>query len=1036
MSHFSDCLKLAKFFARYQNNKTIDKACFRLAMAFYPPTLEFTRLVGEGLPRMENGDALLAYGATMLAAYEVNPMLPLDAEMKAVVEKANSQNWGLPAPLFDGVTAPDAAQVTVLRSLAQSQDTSRFTQTQLDFAREFKAAMGRLLAISKREEAEMPLDLDKPELPQLAPPSESTAAPHQEASEEEAKDAKEAAQSGPQRGSSPKGLQLSDELKAVQRALNAQLLDQPLTISALVDELQARAWGLTNAQLPALFLAVGPASSGKTLMSNILAQAMPDRPRIVLNMASFTGRNEGFGLTGLRYGYDSAAPGRLTSFVRENPNALVFLEHFDRAHPNVQNLLLPLLTEGSLSDDYGFGPDAGKGRPSERVVSFRDAIVVFTTARAEPIFERRDYLDLYANQPDTLISLLRQEVSSQPAGDTGAAMAKASSDEPPVRSELALALGQCRLLPFRPLGLTSLAQIARRSIDHFQRKLQSRGVAVEWDEVDALTKLLVLSQGPEVNPQELENAATRAWLGPFMQAANEAAELSQLRVRIQDPAHLLADLNNLPPAQLMADLFRRSQRLKFVIEPSREGNQLTLSLAHLGLERVQRSGDAGRDGGISIVMPDLKFQQIFGHTHIKDRLSEVVRLLQQSQSQASSAISLPRGMLLYGRPGTGKTMLAKALAAEAELPFIAVTGPQLLDIRLIKTVFRRARQYAPSLVFMDEIDALGVRGKGGSDEAINQLLTEIDGFEEARDGHVFVIAATNFPNKVDPALTRSGRLDLCLEVPLLDPDARRHFLARLSTLPHLQDWDLDSLVELSAGMSGADLEKLLREATLDVIRRPRAVITQLDLLELLNAIKYGARVERPRLKQQLESTAYHEAGHAVVSLILNPTVRIEQVTIVSRGDALGFTAYAEDSMGTRNLNRQAVLHLMAVALGGRVAQSQRFPAQVDDGGDDAGAGSDLEKATRLGWRAVTEWGLDADFGWLSLSAWGDDAPPDLLHKASQRTQAWLAEAQLLTQTTVRENWALIERLAGHLVAHEVIDGEGLRKLRADLGGAV
>ena len=1012
MSDFSDCLKLAKFFARYQNHKTIDTACFRLAMALYPLTPAIASLVGEAFPRIEKEDDLLAHGAAILAAYEVNPMLPLDAEMKALTDKVNTQNWALPAPLFDSVTAPDPVQVAVLRSLAQSQDTSRFTQAQLEFARRIKAAIDRLLANSQREVVEVAQQ-------EVTASNAPTASNH----------------SDPQTNSSPTGLQLNAELKAVQHALSAQLLDQPVAISAFIDELQARDWGLTNAQLPALFLSVGPATSGKTLMSNILAQAMPDRPRIVLNMASFTGRNEGFGLTGLRYGYDSAAPGRLTSFVRENPNALVVLEHFDRAHPNVQNLLLPLLNEGSLSDDYGFGPDAGKGRPSERVVSFRDAIVVFTTARAEPIFERRDYLDLYANQPDTLISLLRQEVASQPAGDTGAAIAQTSSDEPPVRSELALALGQCRLLPFRPLGLASLAQIAQRSMVHFQEKLYSRGVTVEWAAVDALARLLVLSQGPEVNPQELENAATRAWLAPFMQAASAGPSIETLRVQIQDPAQLLADLSGLPAAQLMADLFRRSQRLKFVTELTREENQLTLTLAKLGLERVQRSGDSGRDGGINIVMPELKFQQIFGHKHIKDRLSEVVRLLQQSQSQASSTISLPRGMLLYGRPGTGKTMLAKALAAEAELPFIAVTGPQLLDVRLIKAVFRRARQYAPSLVFMDEIDALGVRGKGGSDQAINQLLAEIDGFEESRDGHVFVIAATNFPNQVDPALTRSGRLDLCLEVPFLDPQARRHFLARLATLPHLQDWDLDALVELSAGMSGADLEKLLREATLDVIRRPRAVITQLDLLELLNAIKYGARVERPRLKQQLESTAYHEAGHAVVSLMLNPTVRIEQVTIVSRGDALGFTAYAEDSIGARNMNRQAVLHLMAVALGGRVAQSQQFPVHVEDGGDDAGAASDLEKATRLGWRAVAEWGLDAEFGWLTLSSWGDDAPPDLLQKASQRTQAWLAEAQLLTQTTVRDNWALIDRLARHLIAHEVMDGEGLRKLCAEVGGA-
>ena len=383
-------------------------------------------------------------------------------------------------------------------------------------------------------------------------------------------------------------------------------------------------------------------------------------------------------------------------------------------------------------------------------------------------------------------------------------------------------------------------------------------------------------------------------------------------------------------------------------------------------------------------------------------------------------------MLLHGQPGTGKTMLAKALAAEADLPFIATTGPQLLDKELIRTVFKRARKFAPCLVFIDEIDALGVRGAGGVDVCINQLLTEIDGFTESRDGGVFVIAATNYRSKVDPALTRSGRLDLCLEVPMLDREARSHFIDKLKILPLADQWNADLLVELSAGMTGADLEKLCREAALDLIRRPRPTITQAELLEQLNVIKHGARVENPPLREQMAATAYHEAGHAIVSMMLNPDVRIEQVTIVPRGNALGFTAYSAESMENRHFNRNEVMNLMCVCLAGRIAETKQFPVEGNAGGEDAGASSDLAKATSLAWRAVTQWGLDDEFGWACMTPFEGNMPAAWQDMATARVNEWLAECKVVTAQTVDENWRLIEKLASHLLANEMVDEASLR----------
>jgi len=374
-------------------------------------------------------------------------------------------------------------------------------------------------------------------------------------------------------------------------------------------------------------------------------------------------------------------------------------------------------------------------------------------------------------------------------------------------------------------------------------------------------------------------------------------------------------------------------------------------------------------------------------------------------------------------------MLAKALASEANLPFIAVTGPQLINMRTLRKVFRLARQYAPSLVFIDEIDALGVRGKGGHDEHINQLLSEIDGFVESRDGHIFIVAATNFPQNVDPALTRAGRLDLRMEVPVLDRDARLHFLKELNSfVTDLKPSDLDTVANLTAGMSGADLRKFVREAQLLQFRNPGAPIRSAQLLELLNVIKHGVRLvgAGPLLKEQLEATAYHEAGHAVVSTVLNPHVRIQQVTIVPRGEALGFTAYDPETMQRHSFNRKEVMDLICVALAGRVAESKRFPGptanadqSISMGGPDSGASSDLRRATDLAWQAITQWGLDEDFGWMSFDAL-EKPPENWQTKAAQCLEEWMHEAGMHTRQLVDTHWKNIEKMAKALCEKEVL----------------
>ena len=298
-------------------------------------------------------------------------------------------------------------------------------------------------------------------------------------------------------------------------------------------------------------------------------------------------------------------------------------------------------------------------------------------------------------------------------------------------------------------------------------------------------------------------------------------------------------------------------------------------------------------------------------------------------------------------------MLARAFACEADLPFVATTGSELLDPRNIDRIFDLAREYAPAAIFIDEIDALGRRDQGGAAHAINHLLSEIDGFAGA-EGGIFVIAASNLPERIDPAILRSGRLDLKIHIPPLDAAARAYFIDRLRNMARLAKKDWQHVVELSAGMTGADLEKLRRELAYDLLRRGRARATRDDIVEHINVIKYGIRDTRERTREELEHIAWHEAGHIVLSQLLNPDVAIRNTSITGRGNAAGFVEFDGEAHRNRRMTRKEVKEDLIILMGGRAAQVIKF----GEDGIDAGVADDLAKARELARRAIAEWGME------------------------------------------------------------------------------
>ena len=447
---------------------------------------------------------------------------------------------------------------------------------------------------------------------------------------------------------------------------------------------------------------------------------------------------------------------------------------------------------------------------------------------------------------------------------------------------------------------------------------------------------------------------------------------------------------------------------------------------NIAINTLYKAKDFGEDG-ISIEVPDTSFEDIAGHDFVKARLKETVKLLKDFDTLKELGIKPPKGMLLYGPPGTGKTMLAKAVAHEADLPFISTTGNDLLQEKKVQKLFSIAKEYAPSILFIDEIDTIPKRGASVyTDSVVNELLTQIDGFESSVEEPIFIIAATNRKEEIDKALLRSGRIDIHVEIAALDKKAREYFIEKMLKKPVFDpNIDKKTIVKFTTSLNGSDLEKVERESILYTYKKQLEYVTQDILLEQINTIKYGRRIEDKNLEKLLEETAYHEAGHAILSKVLLPFKQIEQVTVMPRRDALGFVSFSE-SNEYYSYNKEIIKNEICVSLAGRVAQMKRFGIQ----GMDSGAASDLRTAYSLAYQAITRYGMDEKLVNLNITVLDEryGYKNDLIF---ERMQAWVEELSEETKKLVDQHWESIEALAKLLLNIEIVDEKQLDKLLAD-----
>ena len=435
----------------------------------------------------------------------------------------------------------------------------------------------------------------------------------------------------------------------------------------------------------------------------------------------------------------------------------------------------------------------------------------------------------------------------------------------------------------------------------------------------------------------------------------------------------------------------------------------------------------------------IKFSDVAGEDEAKENLAEIVDYLHNPEKYRQIGASMPKGILLVGPPGTGKTMLAKAVAGEASVPFFSMSGSEFVEMFVgmgaskVRDLFKQAKEKAPCIVFIDEIDAIGQKrnsgGMGGNDEreqTLNQLLTEMDGFEG--NTGVIILAATNRPEALDPALTRPGRFDRRVPVELPDLKGREEILkVHAKKIKIADDVDLTKIARMASGASGAELANIVNEAALRAVRDNRKFATQADMEESIETVIAGYQKKNAILTDaEKRVVAYHEIGHALVAARQSGSAPVQKITIVPRtSGALGYTMQVEE--GNHYLMTKEELEAkIATYTGGRAAEEVVFNSVS------TGASNDIEQATKIARAMLTRYGMSQDFDMVALETvnnqyLGGDA--SLACSAATQTEidrqviALVKQQHEKAKSILLENREKLDQLAQFLYQRETITGE-------------
>jgi len=798
------------------------------------------------------------------------------------------------------------------------------------------------------------------------------------------------------------------------------------------------------------YLFLGSPATGKSYLAELMSEHIPKYRIMTFDMTQYHQQNGGE-LYGYPAGWKGYGVGQLTGFVHRNPKSIIVLDSFEKCDTNIQSNLLSIFQGGKMRDGCGWDKVTDEPCSEDQdiiytdenatyMVDFTETIFIITTSLGSELYLDNRFKELvkqdYIQAESMIIEAIRREKKRD---------SRSGGEQQAIIPELVSRFSQAHIVLFNKLNYQAFEKITKKIFldykDGFNKKYEIEFVLS--NNFENFLKVQILNFAPELDARRLKDKVSTTFFNKITEhivnSGKSTRQFHTIKVSLsKECINYVNDMINplIEEEMIVKELFRKNVTLYVDDKITSKNGVITYKINSCKFKQVTRIKDFSEDG-LVFDIPKVSFSDIAGHHIAKQRLHEVINFFKEPRLLRSFDIEPPKGMLLYGPPGTGKTMLAKAFAKEAELPFISITGLELLQPEKTKKVFAKAKEYSPAIVFIDEIDTIGKRGGGGTREiAINTLLAEMDGFSGYKGENVFVIAATNYKENIDTAIIRPGRIEIHIEINNLDKDARLYFLEGIiNNKPSSGDFDMNKLLMYTAGFTGAQLELLSKEASFYCLRHTLPAITQEILIEQINAIKYGEKQSYLSIEQMFEETAIYEAGRAVISKILMPHVHIEHVSLTPKANNERFVSHnysdVQDNMTVKDFQDK-----ICVSLAGRTAQIKLF-GEID--GVDSGASNDLQQATRDAYTAIAHYGMDKEVGYININGVMDaqdnsTSNRDTKHfhaKIDTALERWMLEAENRIIELVNEHWSLIEKLSKLLLEKEIIYEDELVEIVAD-----
>ncbi len=836
-------------------------------------------------------------------------------------------------------------------------------------------------------------------------------------------------------------------VKQFKAELSKELFGQDQAINVVSNSMKTTVKDQKGPKATYLFL--GPPATGKTFLAELMAEHIPKYKIMKFDMTQYHQQNGGE-LYGYPAGWKGYGVGQLTGFVHRNPKAVIVLDSFEKCDNVIQNNLFSIFEGGKMRDACGWDkitdepcnedPDIiYNDENANYMVDFTEAIFIITTSVGKELYQDYRFQDLvekdYVQAESMILEAIKREKKRE---------SRSGGVQEAIVPELVSRFSKAHIVLFNKLEYDAFEKISKRVFLGYKDEFydQYKIEFVVGKNFENFLKIQMLNFAPELDARRLKEKVSSYFFNritQFMQDSDKPIMyFKQIKVSLSKESVAFLKERVLPLIEnetLVRELFRKNTTLDINDTLTEKNGIITYKVNSCKFSQVVRIKDFSEDG-LVFDIPNVSFNDIAGHHKAKQRLGEVINFFKEPKLLESFNIAPPKGMLLYGPPGTGKTMLAKAFAKEAELPFISTTGLELLQPEKTKSIFTRAKAYAPAIIFIDEIDTIGRRdGENGREVPINKLLSEMDGFAGRKGEDIFVIAATNYKENIDPAIIRPGRVEIHIEINNLDKDARQYFLDKvINEKPTSGTFDMKKLLMYTTGFTGSQLEMLGKEASFYCLRHGLPAITQDILIDQINTIKYGERQSYLSLEQMFEETAVYEAGRAVISKVLMPHIHIEHVSITPKDNNEHFISHNYSDM-QENMTVKDFKDKISVSLAGRAAQIREF-GEIE--GMDSGASNDLQQATRDAYVAIAHYGMDKEVGYININGVIDAQQKSVANKDTEHyheqidaaLERWMSEGEQRVTDLVNKHWGTIEKLSKILLQKEIIYADELDEIVA------